>query len=260
MQNKRTDRKVTSVDDLFDQIVNDAIDETLTPQQANADRTYLMHPVSMLEFACSDKFLGLGNDLFKKIQVFIEYIDQPHIREVYLVLGKGSGKSTLAQVCLLYGIYQWSCFRDPYEYFKLMHTAKPACVNVSTSRDQARDVIFEGCLHMVQHSPFFVGNFEAFKDSIRFASGITLYAGHGNASAWLGYMTFVGVMDEVEFMVDSSHRSQAAQLYNALRGSLKTRFPQHYKLVCISSAKERYSFLMRKAQAVLKIGKEIEIV
>lgn len=213
----------------------------------------------MLEFACSKIYLGLEDDLFDKIKDLIKLIDRPHIRKVYLVLGKGSGKSTLVEVALLYGIYLWSCFRDPFDYFHLMRTAKPACVNVSTSKDQARDVIFEGCSSMVEKSPWFKGRYNALRTSIEFNSGITLFAGHGNAAAWLGYMTFVGAMDEVEFLVDSQNRSQAAQLYNALYGSLRTRFPNFYKLICISSAKERFSFLMKRAQIVLKHGVAIPL-
>jgi len=246
--------KVSTIDQLVDKLVSDAMSSTMMGPVVASDQVFLSAPVSMVEFACSSDYLGLKDDLFDKIKKLLALIDNPNIRRVYLVLGKGSGKSTLVEVVLLYGIYLWSCYRDPFKFFNLMKTAKPACVNVSTSKDQARDVIFEGCLNMVDASPWFRNRFTGYKNSIAFDSGITLFAGHGNASAWLGYMTFVGAMDEVEFLVDSSKRSQAAELYNALYGSLRTRFPNHYKLLCISSAKERFSFLMKRAQDVLKKG------
>lgn len=252
-------KPITSIESLLDSVVSEAVKEVVQPGSQSYDKNYLTKPVSLLEFAESSKFLGLSNDLFRKVKQILVYIDQPHVREVYLVLGKGSGKSTIVEVCSLYGVYRWSCFRDPYDFFNIMRTAKVACVNVSTSKDQARDVIFEGCLQMVETSPYFKGRNEPLKNLIKFDSGITLYAGHGNAAAWLGYTTFVGGMDEVEFMVDSNNRSQASALYNALRGSLRTRFPRHYKLICISSAKERFSFLMKKVNAVLKIGKPITV-
>ena len=194
---------------------------------------------------------------FPNIKKLLKLIDRGHIREVYLILGKGSGKSTIVQICSLYGVYLWTCMRDPFDFYKILRTAKPACVNVSISREQAQDVIFDGCFTLVNKSEFFENKFKEFKKYIKFDSGITLYAGHGNAAAWLGYATFVGGMDEVEYMVDNSNRSQAQMLYNALRGSLRTRFPNVYKLVAISSAKERYSFLMKKASLVIKTGTSI---
>ena len=49
--------------------------------------------------------------------------------------------------------------------------------------------------------------------------------------------------DAPEFMTDSANRSVARELYRAASGSLKTRFPDTYKLLMVSSQKNEYSFL-----------------
>lgn len=251
------DKRIASIQDLVEASVSDVFTDLLSPTQDVFDKHFIVRPVSMLEFAESKDFLGLP-DLFPNIRKIIFLIDRPNIREVYLVLGKGSGKSTILEIVSLYGVYYWSCLKDPFEYFSLMRTAKVACINVSSSREQARDVVFEGCIKLSQRSPYFKDKYEPYKNYIVFKSGITLYAGHGNYAAWLGYASFYGGMDETEYMVDSDNRSQAHQLYSALRGSLRTRFPNHYKLILISSTKERLGFLVKKAGHVLKTGREID--
>lgn len=257
---QKNDQNIASIDDLFSKIVDDAFVESSNAGSISSDDIFIGRPVSMLEFAMSSKYLNLvvsAAPLYQKIQAIIKLIDQGNIREVYLILGKGSGKSTICSIALLYGAYTWSCFRDPFAYFKVGRTSKVACVNVSVSREQAKDVIFEGCLDLVTRSPFFKGRYKSLNASIEFDSDITLFCGHGNAAAWLGYATYVGVMDEVEFLMDSNNRSQAKALYGALRGSLRTRFPSAYKLIAISSAKETHGFLMNKCQQTLRLGKQI---
>jgi hypothetical protein len=57
-------------------------------------------------------------------------------------------------------------------------------------------------------------------------------------------------MDEANYMIDSNNRSVARQIYGAFKGSLKTRFPNYYKLLCISSDSLPTSFIREKISFV----------
>ena len=216
-------------------------------------------PVDIKTFVEERDFLGLKGRIYPAIQYAIEKIENPDIREADLMFGKGSGKSTILQIFLVYGVYEILCMKNPQEYFELLADTPITTLLVSVSEKQAKEVGFKGAKNMIEHSPWFKGRFEAFTTEIRFEKQLNFFCGHSGASSWLGFNTVRAAMDEIEFMADTNNRSVSSQLYRALKGSLTTRFPHKYKLLCVSSPKEEDSFLYNRFKMVKKEGIQLDL-
>lgn len=216
-------------------------------------------PVLIREFVESPKFLGLSGKIYPAIMYSLENIERPVIREADLMFGKGSGKSTILQIFMSYSIYKLLCLKNPQQYFELIPDTPITVLLVSVSEKQAKQVGFAGTKSMIEHSPWFKGKFVPYSTEIRFEKNINLYCGHSGASSWLGFNTIYAAMDEVEYLLDSNNRSVARELYRALKGSLTTRFPGKYKLLCVSSPKEEFSFLNQRFKMVKENGKKMTL-
>lgn len=244
------------LDNIFDEALGNIWkdDEEITQQSIWENNT---PPVPIKEFVESPKYLGLAGKIYPAIMYSLENIERPEIREADLMFGKGSGKSTILQIFMAYSVYELLCLKNPQQYFELIPDTPLTVLLVSVSENQAKRVGFAGTKSLIEHSPWFKGRYEPFSSEIRFEKQINLYSGHSGASSWLGYNSVRAAMDEVEYMQDSNNRSVAKELYRALKGSLTTRFPGKYKLLCVSSPKEEYSFLNQRFKMVKDNGQKM---
>ena len=92
------------------------------------------------------------------------------------------------------------------------------------------------------------------KDRILFPKNIISVSGHSKSEAWLGYNTKQGILDEADWFVDNTNKSKANEVYNSLLGSCRTRFPDHYKIIVITSPKSTESFAMRNMRRIVMDG------
>lgn len=257
---------VDNSDDLFGDIFDGAFDDYIQDAAQFSERNLKDHtffekerlPVGVVQFAEDARYLGLSGKIFKSIKHYLEEIESDEIREASLILGKGSGKSVLAQVFTLYGIYYVMQLKNPQAVFKLLPGTPLVSINVSVGLSQAKNVVFEGIKNLVQNSKYFKGRYKNHTLAVKFQKNVYVMCGHSNFTAFLGYPIFRAVMDEVNFMVDNNNRSVASQLYGALSGSLKTRFPGFYKLVMISSDSTPTSFLRERVQVVKDMGDGVQ--
>ena len=60
-------------------------------------------------------------------------------------------------------------------------------------------------------------------------------------------------------MLDSSNRSVAQELYRMLKGSMTTRYPGKYKLLCVSSPNSEDSFLTKRFNMVMEMGEKLPL-
>ena len=63
-------------------------------------------------------------------------------------------------------------------------------------------------------------------------------------------------MDEADWFVDNMNKSKAFDIYSSLLGSCKTRFPNHYKIIVITSPKSTESFAVRQMRDIASEGKK----
>ncbi len=83
----------------------------------------------------------------------------------------GIGKTTLASIGLPYMVHWILCLKDPQGYFGLLPGSRIAFMQMSTSEQQAREVIFGDIFARIQHSPWFMENApydEKYTKQIRF--------------------------------------------------------------------------------------------
>lgn len=230
---------ITSLDALIDEILAEELNSMMREPGDLSDPSLYKDnepPVDVLTFVDDPYLSGDPVNFQPAVREILWDIEDPDIREVDLAIGKGSGKSEICITSQLYGAYVLSRMKDPHGFLGLASHNLLASINVSISERQAKDVIFQGLRHKIESSPYFRSlSPDILTQEIRFPGNITLFCGHSGSKAFLGYATIRAVMDEVNYMYDSSKRSQAEELHRMLSGSMKTRAPNHYKLIDVSS-------------------------
>lgn len=252
-----------SLDSLIDNALNSAVSSQVASLVSIDDIDYddpihyKSRIVPMEEFCESEEYLNLSGMVFRDIIQFLIDLEDHKYREGWAELGKGSGKSVMAEIFLLRGSYIVMEMVNARRLFNLMPGQLISMVNVATSKEQAKDIVFEGFKTMIQNSKYFRSKAVLGTRTIHMKEeNIKIYAGHTNDTAFLGYPTIRAVMDETNFMMDSNKRSVAQKLHTALAGSLKTRYPNFYKLLSISSINMPNSFATAHITKLKGIGKK----
>ena len=156
------------------------------------------------------------------------------------------------------------------KYSKLAVGTNIYFLNMATNQIQARDVVFADFIEKLNHSKCFhevknalelseikghsVPYYYDTKDRILFPKNIISVCGHSKSEAWLGYNTKQGILDEADWFVDNMNKSKAYDIYTSLLGSCKTRFPEHYKIIVITSPKSTESFAVRQMRDIAQNG------
>lgn len=214
------------------------------------DIVYREVPVSMEQFVLDDAYLGLNRSIFPNLVPLLTYLDQFSLQEIYMLIGRGGGKSTVSAILMARGTYRLMCYRDARAFLGSIPNKEIVCLNVSVSETQAKKGVFTTLTAILQNSPWFSGRYDAQTLRISFDGGFEVLCGHSKATTWLGMDIFVGVLDEANFLVDRSDRSNADELWDAIQDSGQTRFPHHYKIISISSSLEDKDFMTRKIEPI----------
>lgn len=225
------------------------------------DEVYDEVPVSMEQLLDDDRYLGsMKKALWPMVRKLLIHGAQPHLRELWLEMGKGSGKSMAAAIFLYRGIYELSCFKDWKTFFGVT-LGEGVILNLSTSKIQARGVIFGYLGQLLKSSPWFINKFQEKTIEIRLQNDIVAYCGHSGSAAWEGFNVYYGVIDEVDKMKNpKTGRSNAARLYELVLGQSRPRFPGWYKVINISSmGEDEESFIDGHVEAVAAKGREVQI-
>ena len=246
------------------------------------DPVYDRPPCGMEEFLLSSDYLGLvGPDgtpfVHQRLLKLLILADDDAIREVYLCLGKDSGKSFFSACLACRMVYVLSCLR-PTPQQALPNIAPGSgiqIINLATDHQQALRSVFKELEAKIAGGPgirrcawFAKLGFEQRADRFIFPNNIEVICGHSRAEAWLGANTILGIIDEASYFVETGARrldesglptSLAEKNYNAFYGSCRSRFPDHYKIVLISSPKHQGDFLFKKVKEVQKAGRPIQV-
>jgi hypothetical protein len=213
-------------------------------------------PVPMDEYVLGRRYLNLhGLINQEKMDLLVEF-DKPYVRKCYCAAGSGSGKSFMVSIVQSRQIYKLLCLRRPDLFYMLGPGSHIACINLSTSKEQARDVVFAEFLARIERAPWFRGRYQAMRTRARFQKGVYAMSGGTTATSYYGYHPIMGTLDEASYMFDSgtSQRSIADELTEALLKSLNTRFPRAYKLMVISTLRSIDDFLYTKIEQIKEEG------
>lgn len=230
-------------------------------QEGNAEVLRALHtlvydeiPVDMEEYVLGRRFLNLRGLINpEKMDLLVEF-DKPYVRKCYCAAGSGSGKSFMVSIVQSRQIYKLICLRRPDLFYLLGPGSHIACINLSTSKEQARDVVFAEFLARIERSPWFKGRYQAMRTRARFQKGVYAMSGGTTATSYYGYHPIMGTLDEASYMFDGSSRSIAEELSEALLKSLNTRFPRAYKLMVISTLRDTADYLYTKIEQIKDEG------
>lgn len=211
-------------------------------------------PVDMEEFVLGRRYLGLKGLINKeKLDILINF-DKPYVRKAWIAAGSGGGKSFMVSCAMSRQVYNLMCLKRPDLFYMLGPGSRIAIINLSVSKEQARDVIFSEFLARLQAAPWFQGRYQAWTAKAKFPKRVYAFSGGSTATSYYGYHTIFGSLDEASFLVDRSDRSVAEELTEALLKSLNTRFPRAFKLFIISTLRSTQDFLYANIERVKEEG------
>ena len=212
-------------------------------------------PVDVQEFIESKDFLNLKWDGKRgcrpKIMEIAKELEKPDMREAILLLGKGSGKDFISSIFHLYGIYKCLCMYSPQKYYGLAPGSPIYFVNTARNDTQARNVFFAEFKGMLSNCAWFQGRYaEPGSVQVNFDKNIKALSANSQAFGWLGYNTIQWVGDELAFFLANDNveesESRAEECWEAAYGSCQTRFPDHYKMIGITTPRFDDDFVMTK--------------
>lgn len=214
-------------------------------------------PVSMEEFVCGKRYLGLRHSIDPvKLQLLIKFAE-PRVRKVWMAIGSGGGKSFMVSVVQAWVVYNMLCLKRPDLFYMLGPGSKIATVNLSVAKEQAKNVVFAEFVGRLSYSPWFTGKFDAQVGLCVFPKNVFAISGGSNPTSFYGYHTCAGAIDEASFLLDREGKSLAEDLTEALLKSLTTRFPNSYKLLVISTLRSDDDFLYQNIKRVEEDGIDI---
>ena len=247
--------KAPTESELKDKLESMSAQDRADALEEASDLIFKAKPVPLDEFIGGRRYLNLQGRVYPEIMRIANEVHHHEVREAYLSMGQGSGKSTLCGILMARWVYELiGCYRDPQGYFGLLPDSTLTILNVSTSAQQAKRVVFASFMARIRNSPWFEGQYEDFVAHSIFPGRVQVVCGHSGSTSFLGFDTIAAIMDETSWMLDTSQRSVAEDIYDMLIGSLKTRFPRSYKLVEISSPRTTEDFLTKQVDWVKKAG------
>lgn len=227
--------------------------------EAVLDLVYDEIPVPMDEFLESKVYLGLRENIDIEKMEILRLFDLPETRKMWIAAGSGAGKSFVVSAAMARMVYRVCCLKRPDLFYMLGPGSRIAIINLSVSKEQARDVIFSEFLARVKDSPWFRGRYRALSTRAFFPKGVSAFSGGSGAIAYYGYHTIMGSLDEVSFMFDRNEKSVAEDLTEAMLKSLNTRFPRAFKLFEISSLRSPDDFLFSQVERIKSEGIAVPI-
>jgi len=232
------------------------------------------HPQFEQKPASIKEFLGPGYlDIDAKVrpgiraameEIFGDKVNGKRIanyEEAMVTGGIGIGKTTLASIALPYMVHWVICLKDPQDYFNLLPGSRIAFMQMSTSEDQALQVIFGDIKARIEHSEWFVNNAQydrKFTKQIRFpGKDIWILPGDSKETTFEGYNILGGILDEMDSHTVTKDKDYADVGFDTIQSRIASRFVDeetngHKGLIlCIGQMKKGSGFAARKYKQML---------
>jgi hypothetical protein len=151
---------------------------------------------------------------------------------------------------------------SPQSYYGLSPGSPIYFINVARNENQAKNVFFKEFLGHLQNCAWFEKKYDTPSvQAVFFQKNLVALSGNSQAFGWLGYNTLQWVGDEIAFFLassggtdDDSGESKAEECWEAAFGSCKTRFPEHYKMIGITTPRYDDDFVMHKFYELKRIS------
>lgn len=167
--------------------------------------------------------------------------------------GIGIGKTTIASIVLPYLSHWCLCLKDPQDFFQLLPGSRIAFMQMSTSEDQALEVVFGDIFARIQHSAWFREKYPydpTFKKQIRFPQkDIWILPGDSKDTTFEGYNILGGILDEADSHKVTKEKDYAQDGYNTIHARVTSRFQDRGFLLVIGQMKKQTGFAAKTFQA-----------
>lgn len=166
----------------------------------------------------------------------------------------GIGKTTLASIALPYMCHWVLCLRDPQAFFGLLPGSRIAFMLMSTSEDQAKQVLFADIFARINHSTWFKSHpyDPKFKSQIRFPKDIWILPGDSAETTFEGYNILGGILDEIDSHRVTPKKDYAQSGYDTIHSRISSRFGERGLLILIGQMKKSEGFAARKYSEFLR--------
>jgi hypothetical protein len=233
----------------------------------------LAHPHFEQKPATISEFLGPGYlDIEAKVRpgvkealegIFGEEVsgDRIALYEEAMVTGAiGIGKTTFASIALPYMAHWVLCLKDPQDYFNLLPGSRIAFMQMSTSEDQALQVIYSDIKARIEHAEWFVENYPhdpKYTKQIRFPKDVWILPGDSSETTFEGYNILAGILDEMDSHKVTRDKDYAEQGFDTIHSRIASRFTddagEGHKglIICIGQMKKGTGFAAKKYKEML---------
>lgn len=219
-------------------------------------------PASIIEFL-GPKYLdieaGVRPGLKKMlVEIFGEKTNPYRLaqcKEAMFTGAIGVGKTTFASIVLPYMAHWVLCLKNPQKFFGLLPGSRIAFMQMSTSEDQAKEVIFGDIVARISHSPWFKlhPHNDRIKNQIRWEDeNIWIVPGDSAETTFEGYNILGGILDEMDSHRITPKRDYAEAGYNTISNRISSRFGDRGLFILIGQMKQETGFAMRHFKRMLE--------
>lgn len=225
---------------------------------------YREKPVSINTFLENKLYLNLKGKVRPKIKELLNEIFNGNYSEAVIAGAIGIGKSFLSAVAITYMLYKLGCLKDPQEYFGFSPDDSIYVMNMSTSEEHAKNIIFSAIKARIDNCQWFRNRMPydpTITSELRFPNSIYLIPGNSSETFFEGYNIFGGIIDEADAHVRTPEKDFAKEGYNAIKARVKSRFGEQGLVMVIGSPKVVDGFLMSRIKEGAKEKKTfVEVI
>jgi len=209
-------------------------------------------PASILEFL-GPKYLNLGDTTRQAVKevlvdIFGGDVNPERIalfQEAIFTGAIGIGKTTLGSVVIPYMAHWTLCLRDPQSFYGLMAGSRIAFMLMSTSRLQAKNVVFSDIKARIDYSPWFQKNYPydpAITSLFKFPKDVWIIPGDSSEKTFEGFNILGGIVDEIDSHKVTKDKSYVEVGYDTIKGRVESRFGDNGFILLIGQMKSSTGF------------------
>lgn len=192
-------------------------------------------------------------DVGDGICIAVDAPDSLYVARNFLV----THNTTLASIALPYMAHWVLCLRDPQAYYELLPGSRIAFMQMSTSEQQAREVIFGDIDARIKNSKWFNTHYPRdprYTKQIRFPKDIWIIPGDSAETTFEGYNILGGILDEADSHKIVKDKDYAQIGMDTIENRIKSRYVDHTDpdreghkglLIVIGQMKSQFGFAAR---------------
>jgi hypothetical protein len=143
------------------------------------------------------------------------------------------------------------CLRDPQKFYGLMPGTRIAFMLMSTSRLQAKNVVYSDIKARIDYSPWFQENYQydpKITSLFKFPKDIWIIPGDSSEKTFEGFNILGGIVDEIDSHKVTQEKSYVEQGYDTIRGRVSSRFGDLGFILLIGQMKSATGFAAKMYQ------------